>query len=126
LVVFIFFLAPVFPRDYLCLFLGLTNLPARVFFVVSTVGRMPGTIALSLQGASTFDKNYMFFVVVTGLYILFAIFAYVARDPLYQWMARLSKKRHLRCAISESQFRRYKGQSMTSLLFDLCICLVYR
>ena len=92
LVIFIFFLVPVFPKDYLCLFLGLTSLPARVFFVISTIGRMPGTIALSLQGASIFDKNYMFFVVVTGLCILFAIFAYIARDPLYRWMARLSKK----------------------------------
>jgi uncharacterized membrane protein YdjX (TVP38/TMEM64 family) len=92
LVIFIFFLVPGFPKDYLCLFLGLTNLPARVFFVVSTVGRMPGTIALSLQGASVFNKNYMFFVVVTVLCILFAAFAYIARDPLYRWMARRSKK----------------------------------
>jgi uncharacterized membrane protein YdjX (TVP38/TMEM64 family) len=92
LVIFIFFLAPVFPKDILCLFLGLTSLPARVFFVISTVGRMPGTIALSLQGASIFNKNYMFFIIVTVLCILFAIFAYVARDPLYRWMAIKSKK----------------------------------
>jgi uncharacterized membrane protein YdjX (TVP38/TMEM64 family) len=92
LVVFVFFLIPGFPKDYLCLFLGLTSLPARVFFVISTVGRMPGTIALSLQGASIFDKNYMFFVVVTVLCILFGIFAYLTRDPLYRWMARQNKK----------------------------------
>lgn len=92
LVIFIFFLIPGFPKDYLCLFLGLTSLPARVFFVISTVGRMPGTIALSLQGASIFDKNYMFFVIVTVLCILFAILAYMTRDPLYRWMARQSKK----------------------------------
>ena len=92
LVIFIFFLAPVFPKDFLCLFLGLTSLPARVFFVISTVGRMPSTIALSLQGASIFNKNYMFFIIVTVLCILFAIFAYIARDPLYRWMAVQSKK----------------------------------
>jgi uncharacterized membrane protein YdjX (TVP38/TMEM64 family) len=93
LVIFIFFLVPGFPKDYLCLFLGLTTLPAGVFFVVSTVGRIPGTIALSLQGASIFDKNYMFFVVVTVLCILFAISAYIMRDPIYRWMARQSKGR---------------------------------
>ena len=92
LVIFIFFLAPVFPKDFLSLFLGLTSLPARVFFVISTVGRMPTTIALSLQGASIFNKNYMFFIIVTVLCILFAIFAYMARDPLYRWMAIQSKK----------------------------------
>ena len=93
LVIFIFFLVPGFPKDYLCLFLGLTSLPARVFFVISTVGRIPGTIALSLQGASIFDKNYMFFVVLTVLCILFGIFAYMTREPLYRWMAMQSKRR---------------------------------
>lgn len=93
LVIFIFFLVPGFPKDYLCLFLGLTSLPVGVFFVISTVGRMPGTIALSLQGASVFGKNYMFFVIVTVLCILFAISAYMTRDPLYRWMARHNKER---------------------------------
>jgi uncharacterized membrane protein YdjX (TVP38/TMEM64 family) len=91
LVIFIFFLIPGVPKDYLCLFLGLTSLPAGVFFVISTVGRMPGTIALSLQGASVFDKNFMFFVIVTVLCMLFAVSAYMTRDPLYRWMARHSK-----------------------------------
>jgi len=93
LVIFIFFLVPAFPKDYLCLFLGLTTLPAGVFFVVSTVGRIPGTIALSLQGASIFDKNYMFFAVLTALGLLFAAAAYLLRDPLYRWMARKSQER---------------------------------
>jgi uncharacterized membrane protein YdjX (TVP38/TMEM64 family) len=93
LVIFIFFLIPGFPKDYLCMFLGLTSLPARVFFVLSTVGRMPGTLALSLQGASIFEKNYMFFVIVTVLSLLFALVCYLARDPLYRWIARYSKKK---------------------------------
>jgi uncharacterized membrane protein YdjX (TVP38/TMEM64 family) len=93
LVIFIFFLVPGFPKDYLCLFLGLTTLPAGVFFVVSTVGRIPGTVALSLQGASIFGKNYMFFVILTVLCLLFAVAAYLLRDPLYRWMARKSSER---------------------------------
>jgi uncharacterized membrane protein YdjX (TVP38/TMEM64 family) len=93
LVIFIFFLIPGFPKDYLCMFLGLTTLPARVFFVLSTVGRLPGTLALSLQGASIFEKNYMFFVIVTALSLLFALVCYLARDSLYRWIARYSKKK---------------------------------
>jgi uncharacterized membrane protein YdjX (TVP38/TMEM64 family) len=88
LVIIIFFLVPGLPKDYLCLFLGLTSLPTAVFFVISTVGRMPGTIALSLQGAAIFDKNYLVFVVLTVLCVLFAVLAYTLRDPLYRWMAR--------------------------------------
>jgi uncharacterized membrane protein YdjX (TVP38/TMEM64 family) len=93
LFIFIFFLVPGFPKDYLCMFLGLTTLPARVFFVITTAGRLPGTLALSLQGASIFERDYMFFVIVTLLCALFALVAYLVRDPLYRWMARHSKKR---------------------------------
>lgn len=93
LVIFIFFLIPGLPKDYLCLFLGLTSLPASVFFIISTVGRMPGTIALSLQGASIFHRDYMFFVIITVLCILFAIAAYMTRDPLYRLIAKYSKNR---------------------------------
>lgn len=93
LVIFIFFLVPGFPKDYLCLFLGLTTLPPGVFLAVSTVGRFPGTVALSLQGASIFDKNYMFFGAVSVLCLLFAAGAYLLRDPLYRWMARKSQER---------------------------------
>jgi uncharacterized membrane protein YdjX (TVP38/TMEM64 family) len=92
LVIFIFFLVPGFPKDYLCMFLGLTTLPVRVFFIVSTVGRMPGTLALSLQGASIFAKDYMFFIVVTALTLAFALAAWLLREPLYRWMARMKKK----------------------------------
>jgi uncharacterized membrane protein YdjX (TVP38/TMEM64 family) len=92
LVIFVFFLIPGFPKDYLCMFLGLTTLPGRVFFVVSTIGRMPGTLALSLQGASIFEKDYMFFVIVTALTLLFALAAWLLRDRLYRWMNRLKKK----------------------------------
>lgn len=93
LVIIICFLIPGFPKDYLCLFLGLTTLPAGVFFVISTVGRLPGTIALSLQGASFFDKNYMVFALLTLLCVLFAVAAYLLRDPLYRWMARQTNVR---------------------------------
>jgi uncharacterized membrane protein YdjX (TVP38/TMEM64 family) len=96
LVIFIFFLIPGFPKDYLCMFLGLTTLPARVFFVISTIGRLPGTFALSLQGASIYDKDYVFFFVVTALSLLFALAAYLMRDPLYRWMHRLNKKKDCR------------------------------
>jgi uncharacterized membrane protein YdjX (TVP38/TMEM64 family) len=92
LVIFLLFLIPGFPKDYLCMFLGLTTMPARVFFVISTVGRTPGTLALSLQGASIYSRDYMFFVIVTALSLLFALGGYLCRDALYRWMDRLNHK----------------------------------
>jgi uncharacterized membrane protein YdjX (TVP38/TMEM64 family) len=93
LVIFLLFLIPGFPKDYLCMFLGLTSMPARLFFVISTIGRTPGTLALSLQGASIYDKNYMFFVVVTSVSLLFALVAFLCRHPLYRWMERLNQRK---------------------------------
>jgi uncharacterized membrane protein YdjX (TVP38/TMEM64 family) len=93
LVIFLLFLIPGFPKDYLCMFLGLTTMPARVFFVISTVGRLPGTLALSLQGASIYQKDYWFFVIITGLSLLFALAGFLCRDPLYRWMDRLNHKK---------------------------------
>lgn len=88
LVIFLFFLFPGFPKDCLCLFLGLTGLPAQAFFILSTVGRIPGTVALSLQGASISEHNYMLFGAAAMSYGLFAILAYLTRDPFCRWIAR--------------------------------------
>ena len=57
LVVFILFVLPGFPKDYLCLFLGLSALPIKIFLFMATFGRMPGTLILSLQGAIFFEQN---------------------------------------------------------------------
>ena len=92
LVIFLMYLVPGFPKDYLCMILGLTSLPTSVFFVVTTVGRIPGTLALSLQGASIYDKDYISFVIITVLSLLFVLFGFLYRDAIYRWMERQKKK----------------------------------
>jgi uncharacterized membrane protein YdjX (TVP38/TMEM64 family) len=91
-VIFILYLVPGFPKDYICMILGLTTLPAKVFFVVSTLGRMPGTLALSVQGASIYHKDYTFFLIITGLSLLFILIAVLFRDSLYRWLEKQKKK----------------------------------
>ena len=92
LVIFLMFLVPGFPKDYLCMILGLTSLPTSVFLVVSTVGRTPGTLALSLQGASIYDKDFISFLIITGLSLLFVLFGFLYRDAFYRWMEKQKKK----------------------------------
>ncbi|MDP7076708.1 MAG: VTT domain-containing protein, partial [Desulfobacterales bacterium] len=60
-VLFLFFLIPGFPKDYLCFFLGLSDLPIRVFIIITAIGRMPGTYMLSLQGAFLYEQMYGLF-----------------------------------------------------------------
>ena len=88
IVVFILFVFPGFPKDYLCLFLGVGALPFRVFFILAAVGRLPGTLLLSLQGAFLYQKMYGVFATVMGICIIVALLAYYFRDGLYQWLER--------------------------------------
>ena len=88
LVVFLLFVFPGFPKDYLCLFLGVSKLPARVFITIATIGRIPGTLMLSLQGASVFEQNYTLFVVILGAFTLLAFGGYRYREAFYQWVEK--------------------------------------
>lgn len=86
LVVFILFVLPGFPKDYLCLFLGLSTLPIRAFLLITALGRMPGTLLLSLQGASLFEGNYTLLAALFGACLLIVYLAYRYRGSLYLWI----------------------------------------
>ncbi len=91
-VLFLFFLIPGFPKDYLCFFLGLSDLPKKVFIVITAIGRMPGTYMLSLQGAFLYEQMYGLFALILGLWVLVALFAYRYRERLYRWIERFNNK----------------------------------
>ncbi|MBW1827509.1 MAG: TVP38/TMEM64 family protein, partial [Deltaproteobacteria bacterium] len=84
---------PGFPKDYLCLFLGLTALPFTVFLLIATIGRMPGTLMLSLQGSYVFEQKYGLFAMIMGVCLVVVFLAYIYRDPLYRWLERFNGKR---------------------------------
>jgi uncharacterized membrane protein YdjX (TVP38/TMEM64 family) len=88
----ILFVFPGFPKDYLCLFLGITTLPLKAFLLIASFGRMPGTLILSLQGEFLFEKNYAVFVIVFGVTILAAWLSIHYRENLYRWMEKLNGK----------------------------------
>lgn len=91
-VLFLFFLIPGFPKDYLCFFLGLSDLPMKLFIVITAIGRMPGTFMLSLQGAFLYEQMYGLFAAILGLCVMIVIFAYRYREGLYRWIERLNHK----------------------------------
>ena len=92
IVLFLLFVFPGFPKDYLCLFLGLSTLPLKVFILLATIGRMPGTFLLSLQGTYLFEKNYVVLGIVAAVCAVFAILIYRYRESLYLWMERFNSK----------------------------------
>lgn len=90
LVVFLLFLFPGFPKDYLCLFLGVSTIPMRVFLLMAMVGRIPGTLMLSLQGGLVYEKNYLIFVLVVAVNILIVYLGYLYRESIYRWVDKIN------------------------------------
>ena len=90
LIILLLFIFPGFPKDYLCLFLGVTTMPLKLFVLMATLGRMPGTLMLSLQGAMLFERMYGVFVVILGLCGLGILLAYRYRERLYAWIEKMN------------------------------------
>ena len=76
---FIFFLVPGFPKDVLSYILGMSRMPMPVFMFISAVGRVPGTLLLSIQGASVYQRNLRQFILVTLLGVLIFALSYFFR-----------------------------------------------
>ena len=92
IVLFILFLFPGFPKDYLCLALGVTTLPIKIFLLLAVIGRMPGTFALSLQGAFLYEQNYILLGVMIAACLILALLCYGYREKIYLWIERIEKK----------------------------------
>ena len=80
------------PADYLCLFLGLSTLPLKVFILLTSVGRMPGTFLLSLQGKYLFEENYAVLGIVAAICAVLFVVIFRYRESLYLWIERFNNK----------------------------------
>ncbi len=93
IVVFILFILPGFPKDSLCLFLGLSGLPVKVLIMLAGIGRMPGTLMLSAQGAFLFEGDYILLSILIGICLLMAFLAWRFREPIYRWIEKQNHNR---------------------------------
>lgn len=92
IVLFILFLFPGFPKDFLCLALGVSTLPITIFILLAGVGRMPGTFALSLQGAFLYEQNYVLLGILMGVCLILVFLCYTYRERIYLWIEKLENK----------------------------------
>lgn len=93
IVLFIMFVIPGFPKDYLCLILGLSTLPVKIFALMTGIGRIPGTLLLSLQGAALYDRSYGLLTVVAAACLVLILLAYRFRETLYRWAEKANTPR---------------------------------
>jgi uncharacterized membrane protein YdjX (TVP38/TMEM64 family) len=87
------FLIPGFPKDSLSYLLGLSRMPWQAFFFIALVGRMPGTLALSLEGAQIYYRNYIVLALLLVLTMVVSVPFYLNRQRIFAWLERLSGHR---------------------------------
>ncbi len=83
---FIFFLIPGLPKDYFCYLLGLSPMHMFTFFIISTLGRFPGTVLLTMQGQAVRSENYRVFFLTLGIAFLFIVVTVIYRDHIEVWL----------------------------------------
>jgi uncharacterized membrane protein YdjX (TVP38/TMEM64 family) len=91
LVCFILFLIPGFPKAAFCYILGLSKMNIWIFIGVSTVGRLFGTILLSVSGDSIKSMRIVVLLIIIGIVAIFYLLAYLNRHRLLE-MTRKQKK----------------------------------
>jgi uncharacterized membrane protein YdjX (TVP38/TMEM64 family) len=87
--VFLLFLVPGFPKDYLCYILGLGHLGFARFTLVVTTGRLLGTLMLTFGGAflRAGDWGKLFALAGAAIVVTFVALAY--KDRLERWFRSL-------------------------------------
>lgn len=88
---FLLFLIPGFPKDALCYLLGLTPMHLGIFLIISTIGRIPGTLMACLQGGKAFDHQYKATIILLGISALVILAFYIYHDEIHQFLKRMRK-----------------------------------
>ena len=89
IVSFVLFLIPGFPKDYLCYIMGLSHMKLWIFLIISTVGRLFGTILLSMSGSYVRSNHYVGLLVLLGAGGIFVLLAYLYRE---RWVNMIRRK----------------------------------
>jgi uncharacterized membrane protein YdjX (TVP38/TMEM64 family) len=92
--VFLLFLIPGFPKDFLCYILGLGHLSTFEFIVIGGTGRLFGTILLTLGGNFIRLHQYVRFSVLAGVALILVFLAMAYRDKLEKVFRLWYRKGH--------------------------------
>jgi uncharacterized membrane protein YdjX (TVP38/TMEM64 family) len=79
---FLLFLIPGMPKDALSYLLGFSRMPLAIFLFITGIGRMPGTLMLSFQGADVHAANYSQLAVLVGISLVLGLAGFLYRRKL--------------------------------------------
>jgi uncharacterized membrane protein YdjX (TVP38/TMEM64 family) len=83
---FILFLIPGIPKDYLCYLLGLSPMGFFPFLVISTFGRFPSTLLLTMQGQAVRSEDYRLFFAALGAALIIIVLGVIYRGQIDRWL----------------------------------------
>jgi uncharacterized membrane protein YdjX (TVP38/TMEM64 family) len=87
IICFVLYLIPGFPKDITAYLFGISPMPFWLFAVVSTAGRLPGTVVSSYFGAHVAEHQYIYAIAILAMVIACAL-------PLYYYREHLLKRLH--------------------------------
>jgi len=90
---FLLFLIPGFPKDALCYLLGLTPMHLGIFLIISTIGRIPGTLMACLQGGKAFEHQYVTLLILLGVSTLVILVFYIYHDEIHHFIKKLKRSK---------------------------------
>ncbi len=90
---FILFLIPGFPKDALCYILGLTPMHFGIFLIISTIGRIPGTLMACLQGGKAFEHQYKTFLILLGISGLLILVFYIYHEEIHNLVKKIKREK---------------------------------
>jgi len=80
--VFVLFLIPGVPKDYLCYILGLGHLTTLEFLIIGGTGRFLGTLLLTLAGNYVRRDQWGSFFILVGIAVIFGLLVMLFKDKL--------------------------------------------
>lgn len=60
-----------------------------IFLIISTIGRIPGTLMACLQGAKAFDHQYVSFFILLAASGVVILFFYIYHDAIHHSLKKL-------------------------------------
>lgn len=82
----VLFMIPGFPKDLLSYLLGLSPMRFLTFAVVCALGRIPGTVMLSLGGAAFYKENWWVLSAVALVCLVAFIVVYLRKERIWNWI----------------------------------------
>ncbi len=83
---FFLYVFPGFPKDILNYFLGVMPISFKAFIFICTLGRIPGTFALAIQGDVVYGGQPYKIFLVSGIFLAVFLIFFFFKKKLEHWL----------------------------------------